>query len=88
MLVEQSAWDKFPTDENPNALYKFTSIHFSLHHDIVKYNRETYGALDVAGDIGGLIDFLRIVGYIIVNPFASYALDSLLSSKIVRYNAS
>ena len=62
MLPEQSAWDKFPTDDNPNGLYKFTSIHIDLEKTLIKINRETYSLLDWLGDCGGLFDGLLIIG--------------------------
>ena len=88
MLVEQSAWDRFPTEQNPYGLYKFTSIHISLSQSKIKTNRESYATLDWLGDIGGLVDALFILGRFIVEPFAVYALNSRLTSTIVRYNPS
>ena len=50
-----SAWTKFPTAENPNTRYKFTSLVVFLDPDLTIIERQTYSALEWLGDVGGLL---------------------------------
>ena len=87
-LPETSSWNKFPTEENPLARYKFTSleVNFSPHSKTI--NRQTYGLLDWLGDMGGLLDALLVIGAIFMTPFAQFALESKLLSSIFRFRSS
>ena len=89
MLPQFSAWDTYPTDENRNqdshlSKYKFTSVELVINKDLYQISRQTYGLLDWLGDCGGLFDALLLIGEIMVTPFATYALNSSLVSKLVR----
>ena len=46
--------------------------------------RETYGILEWLGDVGGLYDALRLIGVLLVAPFAQFWLKSELLSNIFR----
>lgn len=56
--------------------------------DEMKIERQTYSALEWLGDIGGLFDMLKLLGYMIVIPFSSFGLRSELLSGIFRYISS
>ena len=47
--------------------------------------RSTYSFLDILGDVGGLYDALRILGGLLVVPFASKALSNELVKKILSF---
>ena len=47
--------------------------------------RSTYSFLDILGDVGGLYDALRILGGLLVMPFASKALSNELVKKILSF---
>ena len=64
--------------------YKFTSVHLTLSKSVHHTNRETYAFLDWLGDVGGVQSILFLIGEVFVNPFTTYALNSLLVSKLVR----
>ena len=36
--------------------------------------RKTYSLLELLGDIGGLLDGLKLIGFLLVSPIASFAL--------------
>ena len=61
-----SSWNNYPTKEDPDALYKFTSIEVNFNKDINQINRQTYSLLDWLGDAGGLLDALFFIGEMIV----------------------
>ena len=50
--------------------------------------RQSYSILEWLGDIGGLFDALRLIGFLMVAPFANFWLKSELLSKIFRHIAS
>ena len=50
---EPSAWNKFPTVENPLNRYKFTSIEVNHSANMQTIGRQTYSLLDWLGDMGG-----------------------------------
>ena len=83
-----SAWRKFPTNENPNFRYKFSSISLRISPDLIVIERQTYGLLEWLGDIGGLFDALIIIGKILVGPISAFNLKATLLSRIFRYTRS
>ena len=87
-LPEPSAWNKFPTKENPSHRYKYTSIEVNYSLDREMINRQTYSFLDWLGDMGGLLDSLYILSGLVVYPVAQFALRTQLMSKIFRYRGS
>ena len=51
------------------------------------WQRQTYGALDFLGDLGGLFDALKLLCEAFVGPFASFALRvALMASFFAPYN--
>ena len=67
-----SAWNVYPTSENPFSMFKYASIEINLSQDVTTVNRQTYSTLDFIGDIGGLIDGLRYVLLMMITPFSKY----------------
>ena len=84
LVVQASSWVDYPTEENPTAKFKFTSVLFSLNKDVLYTSRSTYSFLDWLGDIGGLVDALFLIGEIFMGPLATYTLQSKLVASIVR----
>ena len=82
---QPSAWDKFPTSEDPLSKYKYVSLELVVGLDKVIINRESYSLLDYLGDLGGLIDALYYICYTIVAPVASFSMKATLLSKIFRF---
>ena len=75
-----SAWNKFPSKEDPFSRYKFTSLEVNFSPNSLTINRETYSMLDWLGDMGGLLDALYIIGAVLMHPFSKFALKSKLLS--------
>ena len=50
--------------------------------------RQTYSFLEWLGDIGGLLDALRIIGAAIVGPVVAFSLKATLLNSVFRYVAS
>ena len=46
-------------------MYSFASINMIIEPEVIVINRQAYGLLDYLGDIGGLIDALRYIIYLI-----------------------
>lgn len=86
-LPQPSAWNKFPTKEQPLTRYKFSSLEVWFGQDSLTINRQTYSALDWLGDIGGLLDSLYIIGAVFMSPFAYFTLQINLLTKMFRFRA-
>lgn len=50
--------------------YKFTGIELQLSMDLVLTERSTYSLLEWLGDIGGLLDALKLIAAALINPLA------------------
>ena len=61
-------------------------INFSPDNNII--NRQTYSLLDWLGDLGGLLDALYLIGYVLISPLATFAINSKLLSTLFRYRGS
>ena len=77
-----SSWNVYPTRENPQGIFKYGSIEVNMSQDLITWNRQTYGLLDFIGDLGGLLDGLKFVCTIIIAPFSTFSLSSLLLTTI------
>ena len=87
-MPETSAWNKFPTDEDPLSRYKFTSVEVNFSADQLIVDRSTYSLLDWLGDMGGLLDALYLLGAIFMSPISNFALNADLLSYLFRYRGS
>ena len=87
-MPQASAWNKFPTKEDPSKKYKFTSLEINLSPDKLVVNRETYSMLDWLGDLGGLFDALRLLCTLGIFPVSSFSLQATLMSKLFRQRPS
>ena len=83
-----SSWIKFPTVDEPNNKFKYASIDFNLGKNLVSINRTAYSVLDWLGDWGGLMDALLFVSHAFMAPISALALQSSLSSSLVRFQRS
>ena len=52
--------------------YKITSTLLSMSPDSKQIERSTYNALEWLGDLGGLIDALRLIGAFLVAPLSAF----------------
>ena len=74
-MVAFSAWNDYPTVENPKGLYQYGRVIVSRSTDLIIHNRETYGLLEWVGDIGGVLEGLSLIVTPITAPFAAIALS-------------
>ena len=72
--MRPSSWRNFPTEQNPENLYKYLSVEFNMNPDRIVWNRQTYSFLDWLGDLGGLFDALMHLSSPIVAPLSVFAL--------------
>jgi hypothetical protein len=79
-LPEDSAWTVYPEK------YKFISMAVFMSSDSEVTNRETYEFLGYLGDIGGLIDVLRLGLAAIAYYFNQNRLNALLTSSLFHLN--
>ena len=66
----QNVW---PTKDNP-VKYKINSFWVDLSKSLNTIERQTYSILEWTGDVGGLLDGLKLIGGFIIAPIASMAL--------------
>ena len=71
---QASSYDTWPTREKPESMYKITSLWIELSQSKTIIERSTYDVLEWLGDIGGLFDAFRWIGFFIISPIASMKL--------------
>lgn len=49
------------------------------------WTRQTYSLLDWLGDLGGLLDILYYIGLALVEPVASFTVNTKLMTSFFRY---
>ena len=55
---------------------------FHLSMDGVQINRQTYGVLDLFGDLGGLLELIKIVFGLLALPASTMRLSAILSNRL------
>ena len=83
-----SAMIFFPTKEEPDLMYKFTSISLFFSPDLTVIERQTYSLLDYLGDVGGLHDMLALISAFLVGPIAAFYLRVELLSSLFNFRPS
>ena len=64
--------------------YKFTGIELMISLDLGVTERSTYSLLEFFGDIGGLLDFLKLIAAVMIGPVAKLALSMELLTGMFR----
>lgn len=64
--------------------YKFTGIELMISLDLGITERSTYSLLEWFGDIGGLLDFLKLIATVMITPLAKLALRMELLTGLFR----
>ena len=62
----------FPSPEDPDGKYKYTSFAIEMSPDLLMHSRQTYMVLDFMGDLGGLAEALNFLVYIAILPFTTF----------------
>ena len=78
--LKPSSFNQWPTEEQPDYKYKFSSLVVWLDQEVTQIERSTYNVLEWLGDIGGLYDAMKLVGQAIVYPVAMFALKVELTT--------
>ena len=65
-------------------MFKMSSFWIEHGPDLHGIERQTYSLLDWIGDVGGLLDGLKIVGSFLVAPIAAFSLRSELLSTVFK----
>ena len=55
-------------------MYKISALWIEFGPDLHVIERQTYSLLDWIGDVGGLLDGLRIVGSFLIAPIAAFSM--------------
>ena len=71
-----SSWIYFPHK------YKFISLELFFHFDKITFSREPYSLLEYFGDIGGLLDFLFLIGMALIAPLTIFKLQATLLEQL------
>ena len=78
----------FPTVEEPQLQYKFTSVTLYFSPDLNVIERQTYSLLEYLGNIGGLYNMLAIIASFMVSPVAAFYLRVELLTSIFTFRPS
>jgi hypothetical protein len=71
-----SSWNTYPDH------YKLFGIEIMLSPDIGRNDRETYDLLSYLGDLGGLVEILKILLGAFAFPFSGLRLQALLTNRL------
>ena len=63
----------------------YFAINIGIKSDMIKITRKTDSIIDWMGNCGGFMEALKIICTIIVSPYNSYALKSILALNLVRF---
>ena len=83
--ISDSNWLEFPSDQNPDAQYKYASFHLYRDNSLRKIFRSTSGLLDLIAEVGGLSRGLLAIGAYMIKSFSKYALKAKLIKNLVRF---
>ena len=83
-IQQPTSWNTFPTQDDPDALYKFASINMFLNHDLQIHFRKTYGFLDWLGDVGGFGGAVFAIAALLNSANSDFALKAKLMSIVAR----
>ena len=75
----------WPAEDDPESKYKFYGVDFYLSQDLNVVDRQTYNVLEWIGDIGGLLDGLKLLGQFLVGPASAFAIKAKLLTSFFSY---
>ena len=73
---ERSSWNDYPSH------YKIFGFEILLSPDIGRNDRETYDSLSYLGDLGGLVEILKLLLGVFAAPFSSMRMQALLTNRL------
>ena len=80
--IDESSQVAFTTQDHQIFRFLVETSRFTQLNE-----RTVYNILDFVGDIGGLYDGLKIIGYIFAMPFQSFSHMSILATSIFSINS-
>lgn len=60
----------------------------NMNHSLTTIERKTYSVLEWVGDVGGLVDGFKLVGFLIAWPIASFTIGAELLSSLFQLRLS
>jgi len=73
---EMSSWNSYPDH------YKHMGFEIMLSPDIGRNDRETYDLLSYLGDLGGLVEILKLIIGVFVLPFSEMRMSALMTNRL------
>ena len=67
-----TSWNTYPSESNPDALYKFASLNIALNRDLIVNHRSSYDLLDWIGDVGGFYSAIHIIASIFGSHYTDF----------------
>ena len=75
-------WYKLSWEDRTSANADLSStvldVSFTTHFEAINYKRSIYNLLDFVGDIGGLFDGLKFIGFFFLTIIGNYNLSSAI----------
>ena len=69
---------------NPKGRYMYGSVLIDIDEKVQIINRQSYSILDFLGDIGGLIDALKYIIALVLQPYWNFKYSSFLLVNVFR----
>ena len=88
LVLKDSSWNNFPTDDEPYAKYKYIGAAIKLNENLLQVKRKTDSLLDWLSDWGGLLDGLKLIGHFLLDNYSILILKSKLIWTLVSYKPS
>ena len=66
-----SEFTVWPTRDNPDVPFRFNSFFLEIDQEMTVIERQTYSALELVGDVGGLVDGLYYLMALFVAPVST-----------------
>ena len=79
-------------EDNDSHLFKYdrmaSVLIFQIHPQIRSFKRQAYNILDMLGDIGGLVESLKVILTVFVATLSGIDYTNLLASKLFEVGES
>lgn len=62
----------------------YVSVYFRIDNKYQIYERKIYSVLDLLGDVGGMLEAIRVLGFLIVGFISSKQFQAALLSKVYQ----
>ena len=83
-VSEPSVFNKWPTKNQTDRVYKLTSLWLEQGQKRRIIERSTYSVLELIGDVGGLFDGLKLIANALIGPLAAYAMNKEFFTRVFK----